>query len=207
MEDRKRHGELRVLEVGVEARELAGRAERLVGHRPERERCDVDAGDALGPPAGAVRASLGVLVLGWSEHELFDAWKRGESRDAERLRPDRDAAPAARLETFRPAGVLDRRAQPALAEEAHREPGAGPSGQRLGEWQQDPRAVTRDAVGRPRPAVPDGGKPGEGPIEQLARRAPAHVRDEADATGIPFASWVVQKALLVGHGPSPFAWW
>jgi hypothetical protein len=33
-----------------------------------------------------------------------------------------------------------------------------------------------------------------------------HVRDEADATGIAFAAWVVQEALLVGHRPSPFAW-
>ena len=78
---------------------------------------------------------------------------------------------------------------------------------RLGERQQDPCAVARDAVGGPGPTVPDGGEPGERPVEQLPRGAPAHVRDEADATGIPFASWVVQKALLVGHGPSPFAWW
>ena len=73
MEDRERHRERGILEVGVEAGELGGGAERLVGHRPEGERGEVDAGDALGPATGTVSAPLGVRVLGWSEHELFDS--------------------------------------------------------------------------------------------------------------------------------------
>jgi hypothetical protein len=40
---------------------------------------------------------------------------------------------------------------------------------------------------------------GERPIENLARRASALVRDETDATGIALASGVVEEALLVAH--------
>jgi hypothetical protein len=40
---------------------------------------------------------------------------------------------------------------------------------------------------------------GERAVEQLARGAPLHVGDEADATCVALASGVVEEALLVAH--------
>jgi hypothetical protein len=47
-------------------------------------------------------------------------------------------------------------------------------------------------------------EPGECAVEKLARGAPAHVRDEADATGIALTSGVVQEALLTAHFKAAF---
>ena len=109
MEDRERDLERGVFEVGVEVRELAGGAESLVGDGAERERDDVHAGDTLGTPPCAVRASFRVRVLGWGEHELLDARERGEGGHADRLVACRDGPPTGRFEPLRAAGILDRR--------------------------------------------------------------------------------------------------
>jgi hypothetical protein len=47
--------------------------------------------------------------------------------------------------------------------------------------------------------VPDGAESRESAIEELARGAPAHVRDEPDAACIAVASRIVEKALRVAH--------
>ena len=101
--------------------------------------------------------------------------------------------PAGRLEALGAAGVLDRRSQPALAEEAHREPCIGPAAQRVRQREENSGAVTGDAVRGPRTAMADSRKPGERAVENIARRAAAHVRDEPDAARIALTSWVVQK--------------
>ena len=200
MEDRERNLELGILEVGVEVRELACRAEGLVGDRLKREGHDVDAGDALRPSACAVGASLGVRVLGWSEHELFDAWERRESGHPDRGLVDRNRAPTRGLETLRAARVLDRRAQPALAEEAHGEPRVGPAAERVRQRQEDAGAVARDAVSGPRASVPDRCETRKRSIENIPRRTAVHVRDEPDAACVALASWVVQKPSPVVQG-------
>ena len=200
VEDRERNLELGILEVGVEVRELARRAEGLVGDRPEREGHDVDAGDALRPTAGAVGASLGVRVLGWSEHELIDAWERGESGHPDRGPVDGDGSPTRGLETLRAARVFDRRAKPSLAEEAHGEPGVGPAAERVRQRQEDAGAVAGDPVSGPRASVPDRCETGERSIEDVPRRAAVHVCDEPDAACVALASWVVEKPLPVVQG-------
>ena len=187
MEDRERDLERGILEVGVEVRELAGGAESLVGDRAERERDDVDAGHALRPPPCAIRASLGVRVLGWSEHELFDARKRGKRGHADRLVACGHGPPAGWFEALRAAGILDRRSQPALAEEAHREAGVGPATERVRQREENSGAVAGDAVRGPRTAMPDRREPGERAVEHVARRATVDVRDEADAARIALA--------------------
>ena len=197
MEDRERDLERGILEVGVEVRELAGGAESLVRDRAERERDDVDAGHALRPPPCAIRASLGVRVLGWSEHELVDARKRGERGDADRLVACGHGPPAGWFEALRAAGILDRRPQPALAEEAHREAGVGPAAERVRQREENAGAVAGDAVRGPRTAMPDRREPGERAVEHVARGAAVDVRDEADAARIALSPWVVQKPLPV----------
>ena len=178
-------------------RELARRAQRLVRHRAEGEGDDVDARDALGPSAGAIRAPLGVGVLGWSEHELFDARKRGERGHADRLVSRRHRPPPGRLEALGAAGVLDGRSQPALSQEAHREPRIGPAAHRVRQREEHSGAVSGDAVCGPRAAMPDRCESGERTVEYIARRAPVDVRDETDAARIALSSWVVQKPLQV----------
>jgi hypothetical protein len=61
------------------------------------------------------------------------------------------------------------------------------------EREQDPRAVARDAVGRPGAAVGDRREPGERAIEKLPRRAAVGVRHEADAAGVAFEGLVVEE--------------
>ena len=144
-----------------------------------------------------MRASFGVRVLGGSEHELFDARKRGEGGHTDRLVARRHRPPSGRLEALGAAGVLDGRSQPALAEEAHREPCVGPAAHRVRQREEHSGAVTGDAVGGPCAAVPNRRKSGQRTVEHIARRAAVDVRDETDAARIAFASWVVQKLLPV----------
>jgi len=59
--------------------------------------------------------------------------------------------------------------------------------------EQHARAVARDAVGRPRAAMRNGGEPGERPVDELARGTPLRVRDEADAAGVALEGPVVEK--------------
>ncbi len=198
VEDRERDGEGRILEVLVEPRELARRAQGLVGDGPERKRSDVDARHAFRAAPRSVRTPLGV-VLARSEQELLDARKRGERSDAQRGGAYRNRAPAGRLEALGAARVLDRQPEPTLPEEAHREPGTGRARDRRREGQEDARTVARDAVRSPSSAVSDRRKPCQRPVEQLPRGATAHVRDEPDAAGIALASGVVEEALLVAH--------
>ena len=117
----ERDRELRVLEVEVEAPELVGGAERLVRHGAERERGDVDAGDALGPPAGAVGAPLGVRLGGRSEQScsirgMASAVGRGGGSTGTSRQPS-GSSPSVRQASSTPP-------RSHVAEEAHREPGA-----------------------------------------------------------------------------------
>ena len=106
-------------------------------------------------------------MLRGREQQLVDARERGERGDAERRRPDRHLAPARGLQPFRAARVLDSGAQPAFAEEAHRDPGALGAGDRRAQREEDAGAVAGHPVRRPRTAVPDRGEACERPIEQL----------------------------------------
>jgi hypothetical protein len=60
------------------------------------------------------------------------------------------------------------------------------------EREEQPRAVAGDAVRRPRAAVGDRGEPRESTIDELARRAPSRVGDEADAACVSLDGRVVQ---------------
>ena len=198
VEDRPRCRPRRVGEVGVEAREVRGRAERLVRHRPEGERCDVDALHALRPAARTVRAELGIGLRAGREHELGDPRHARGRRRSERGDVGRHVAPAERLEPLGPARLLDDAAQPRLAQEAHREPGALDPRQGLLQRQEQPRAVTRDAVGGPRAPVRDRREAGQSPVDQLARRAATRIGDEADAAGVSLDCRVVEGVAHVG---------
>ena len=67
------------------------------------------------------------------------------------------------------------------------------AGQRRRERQQHPRAVPGHAVRGPRASVRDGGEPGEGAIDELARRTTARVGDEADAARVAFEGSIVEE--------------
>ena len=198
VEDRPRRRPRSVGEVGVEAREVRGRAERLVRHRPEGERRDVDALHALRPAARTVRAELGIGLRAGREHELGDPRHARGGRRAERRDVGRHVAPAERLEPLGPARLLDDAAQPRLAQEAHREPGTLDARQGLLQRQQQPRAVARDAVGGPRAPVRDRREAGQSPVDQLARRAATRIGDEADAAGVSLDCRVVEGVAHVG---------
>ena len=206
VEDRERRGPALVPEIEVEAGELGRRAERLVRDRAERERRDVDAVHELRAPASPVRALLGVLVVARREHELRDPGHGRERRRPERGHVDRHVAPAERLEPLRSARLLDDAAEPRLAQEAHRDPRAGGPGQRVVEREQDARTVARDAVGRPGAAMRDGGEAGERPVDELARRAPLRVGDEADAAGVALEGLIVEKRRSCQGLPPSGSW-
>jgi hypothetical protein len=181
VEDRERDRERRILEIGVEVRKLPRGTQSLVGHGAEGQRGDVDAGDALRAAPCSVGAALHVRVLARRQHELVDARQRGERSHAEVRGPGRNGAPAGRLEPFGAARVLDGRAVPAFAQEAHREPGSGRPGQCGGDWlgerQENAGAVSGDAVRGPGAAVADRGEARERAVEQLARAATPRVGD------------------------------
>ena len=198
VEDRPGDGPLGVAEVGVEARELRGGGERLVGDRPERERGEVDALDELRAPARPVGAELRVGLVRRGEHQLGDARDARPRARAQRRDVVRDVAPAERLEPLRTAGVLDDPAQPRLAQEAHRDPGALDARERRVEREQDAGAVAAHPVGGPGAAVRDRREAREGAVEELARGPPARVRDEADATGIALPGRIVQRGRAHG---------
>ena len=169
VEDRERHGERRILEVGKEARELAGSAQRLVRDREERQRRDVHAGDPLGTAACPVCAAFEIRIVGWREEQLLDPRHRRKSGHAESGGARRHGPPTRRLESLGAACILDEGAEPALAQEAHRDACAGSLGQRIGERQEDSGPITRDAVGCPCAAMTDGGEARERTVEHLAR--------------------------------------
>src|SRR5207244_7440607 len=103
-----------------------------------------------------------------------------EGRRPQRSHPRGDVAPAGGLETLCAARVLHEHACTRLTLEHHGETRAGGTGERRGERQEDTGTVTGDAVGSPGTAVADGRQPCESSVEQLARGAPAHVRDQPD---------------------------
>ena len=108
----------------------------------------------------------------------------------------RHLAPAGRLEPLGATGLLDDAAEPRLAEEAHRDAGALRPGEGGMEREEEARSVARDAVCRPRTPVRDRREPRQRPVEELARRASARVRDEADAAGVALSGRVVERG---GH--------
>ena len=200
----ERHLELGPSQIEVELAELVGRAQRLVGDGAERERCDVGAAGALGLAPGPVRAPLG-LVVGqpprWAEQELDDPGHALPALGAEVLRIGRDVAPAARLEALLPARRLDPLPRLLVAQEHHREAGAGLGQERRRQRQQDAGAVPRLAVG-------GGGAPVANPAETLDQRvddrpggAPACIRHEADPAGVALDARVVK--LRSDRSPSP----
>ena len=79
----------------------------------------------------------------------------------------------------------------------------------LRERHEQARAVARHPIGRPGAPVRDRRETGERPVEELARRPPARVSDEADAAGIALAVSLVGRTGVVeggSHGRrGPFA--
>ena len=111
----------------------------------------------------------------------------GARLGAERVRANRDAPPAAEVEPFRRARLLDPGARVVVAQEDRRQPAPRPGHERRRDRQQDPRAVAGAPVGRHGAAMPHPPQPLERRVEHVARRAAADVGDEADAAGIAFA--------------------
>ena len=106
MEDRERSGESRIAQVRVEAGQLIGGAHRLVGHGLKRHRGKIPAEPGgrdrtLGAFAGTVTSRLGLRISGGRfrpEDGLFDLRSGGSGFIPERIRLDRDVAPAGDLE-------------------------------------------------------------------------------------------------------------
>ncbi len=195
VQDAEGDGEPRIAEVGVEGGELVRGAERLVRDRPEGERGQVDAARALGPPARTVGAQLELAVVELRrrpEGELLDERRARASRGTEGARVDRHLAPAGGLDALGAAGGLDRVPAALSAEEGHGDPVRGVRDERDRNWEQDPRAVARPAVGGRCPAVPDAAEAFEQRIDDLARGAPPRIGDEADAAGVALGGGIVE---------------
>ena len=191
------------LQVEVELAELVGRAQRLVGDRAERERGDVGAAGALGLAPGPVRAPFG-LVVGEpprrAEQELDDPG-HALALGAEVLRVGRDVAPAVRLETLLPAGRPRSAPRSLVAQEHHREAGAGLGQERRRERQQDAGAVARLAVGRGGAAVANPAETLDQQVDGSPGRRARGIRDEADPAGVALDGRVVK--LRSDRSPSP----
>ena len=196
VEDPERHGERRVAQVGVEVREVVGRAERLVRDRAEGERGHVRARHGLGTPARAIRAELERVVvepLRAKEDELLD---HGQTRPASS--PSASGATGTgrqprKLEPLGAARILDSRARSLVPQEDHREPAARLGPERVRQRQEDARAVARQPVGGRGASVAHVPKPGEQQIDDLAGRTPRRVGDEPDPAGIALDVRVVQE--------------
>ena len=184
MEDREPHGELRLAEVRVHRGELVRGAEGLVDDGAERERRDVRALDTLRTPKRPVRATLRLVAVHAErphEHELLDVRHRRARVRAERIGPDRDAPPAAELETLLLARVLDPDARRARAQEDRREPAPGAGNERGGNRHQDAGAVAGAAIRGDGAPVLHAPEPLECSVEDASRGAATDVGDEADA--------------------------
>ncbi len=194
VEDAKRDLQLRIGEVRIEAGQLIGRAERLVGHGAEGERGYVQARLlALDALAGAKRCELDLVVaepFGRGELRLHDRWLRSLSPLAQVRGIDRHLAPAREADFLRCASLLDEREIAFLAREDHCQ--AAFRSQARRERQEDAGAVAGEAVGVDRAAVLDAAQRGENQIEDAARRLTVHVGDEADTAGVPFSRRIVQ---------------
>jgi hypothetical protein len=79
-----------------------------------------------------------------------------------------------------------------VAREDHGQPRAA-LGERRGQRQQDACAVSGASVGGRRAAVRDPREAGQDEVDDLARRAPARVRDEADAAGVELGRGIVER--------------
>ena len=60
------------------------------------------------------------------------------------------------------------------------------------EREEEARSIARDAVCRPRTPVRDRPESRQRPVEELARRAPARVGDEADTAGVALSGRLVE---------------
>jgi hypothetical protein len=196
VEDPEGHGQLAVAQIGVEVREVVGRAERLVGHGAVGERDRVGAGHVVETPPGAVGAQLDLLLvqtLRPQEDELLDRRQARPGLVAQRLGRDRHRPPTGRLQPFLRARGLDGLAGTPVPQEDHGEPAARLGPKRRRDRQQHPGAVARQPVGGSRAAVTDVGEAREQEVDDGARGATRRIGDEADPAGVSFDGWVVEE--------------
>ena len=171
VEDPERDCQGRIEEIRIERRELVGGAERLVGHRSERERGDVCARRSLGADPRPIGAPLGVVETRSeraAEDELLDARHRRACLVAQGIRAERPGPPAAEADPFGPTGVLDRRARRVVPQEDHRQAAPRCRKERPGDREQQPGPVARPAIGGDRTAVSDTGKSLEQAVDDHA---------------------------------------
>ena len=198
MEDRKGDLERGIAQVRIEGVELIRGAERLVGDRAKRERCNVGASHALGSSARSIGAFLRLVRAEPerpNEHELLDPRHGRERPVAERIAVDGNLPPPGEPDPLRLARGFDPGPSTVVAQKDHREAAPRPGHERRRDRQQDARTVSRLAIGGDRPAVTHPPQPLQRPVEQLARRSRVQVRDKADATGVELGS-----VGRVGHG-------
>ena len=209
VEDGEGRGEVGRREVGVELGEAVADDERLVGDGREREAREVVphvllATARLGAAAGAQGAALGLGVVdpvGVHEQRLRHARQVAAGRGADAGLVDGDVAPAGELDALDGAGVgergLGRLRGVVVVEVEEREPDAEPGGverppqrgladpgeERTRERDQQPGAVTRDAVGRDRRPVADAGQAPQRELDDLTgARASGAAADAPEAS-------------------------
>ena len=133
---------------------------------------------------------------------------RGHARERRRARAPRRRAGrrASRAARGPPPGRRPRRHRAATARAGSTSRSRRPRRPVSDAWSgsRTPAPSPRDAVGGPGAAVRDRGEARERAVEELARRAPARVRDEADATGIALAGRIVQSGVVLTAGAPPF---
>jgi hypothetical protein len=193
VKDPERDGEVGVAQVGVEAVELVGRAQGLVGDRPEGERRDVRAGRRLGPLPCAVGTQLRLVGRRSErapEHELLDPRHRRARCFAERRGVDRHRTPARGLDSLCEAGGLDRGTGVLVAQEHLCEPAPRRGNECARDRQEQPGAVTADAVRRHGAAMRHAGEPYQQAVDDGPGRPAGRVGQEADAAGIALCAWV-----------------
>ena len=199
MEDAERSLELGIAQIGIEGRELIGRAECLVRDGAERERDDVGARgrrlDALARPIGAGLRFVKARAERLQENELLDRRHRRPPLLSKRVGDDRNLTPAPHAQSFLSARLLDRRARVLVPEEDHPEPAPGAGDQSARQRQQDARAVAREPVGGDRPAVAHAREPFQEAVDDRTRGAAGRIGEEADPAGVALAAQVVDQRL------------
>ncbi len=219
VEDREARDEPRVLQVGIEHRQLLGQEQALVDHRAAGQGADVEAVDVLGqhlvldPAADQEQLALELVVahaLGVAEDDLLDLGPGGDRLVADHRGVDRHLAPAEdRVAEAQDLGLDDRPAALLAGEvgarqehHADRDPALGElaaadllAQEVLRDLEIDAGTVAGLAVGVDRAAMPDRAQGIDRRLDHLAARLAVDRGHEPDPAGVVLVRRIVHAVL------------
>ena len=224
VEDADRGREARVVEVGVEPRQVGRHHQPLVGDDVRRQAAYVEfrvarqvALDAAPRQQQQRGAAVGVAA-GQIDVQLLDAWQRGARLRTQHFGVGRHRAPAERAEAELVDAQLERRARASRAllvavQEHHRQReiaaaletrrGRRGAEELLRHLQQQAAAVAGAPVGIDRAAVRQPFQRADRGLHQAVAGLPVHLRDQAEAAAVALEFGAVEAGgggRLHGHG-------